>query len=494
MNSQELKQHLESQYTLVCFEDLANITVSPYYVYNLFHRVYKDVFAPNERLVLYSGQTPSNALIKHLYRAANLIDISNFFIMIVAPGIQSVLKQNLVYSTDNVCFDYLDLSVEDCYLPMQETFLMPKTLCPMPWMHLEINTVGEVSPCCIYSEKLQSIQDLSLTKIFFSDILQQARRDLISGKKIPQCNACWNMENQGLTSHRQRHLQALGKDFLGKYIQNPEIKSLDVKPSNACNFKCRICTPSNSSLHAAELAKHQNIIVKQSNSHVDNLFDKELPGLVNKLDNIDFYGGEPFFIKQILNFVEDCVTNNNAEHLRLHFNTNGSVYPDKIEHCWKHFKHVDIQFSIDDMGKRFELQRGGSWKQVEDNIKKFLDLNLPNMTFGIMPAISIMNVLYLDELFEWADQLSLPLAPQLVEKPEGFSVNNLTQQAKDKLLDKYKNSQHPELQKVYSLIKKVVVIPGAEQKFKNKIDYYDRMRNESFQTSHNEIAKLMGIC
>ena len=467
MNRQQLKQKLETEYNLVCFEDFADVSASPFHVYNLLYHLHKTSYQPNERLVFYSKDTPSDNLIQHLYRAAEVIDVSEFFILL---------------------YDSIDDAKS-----LHDKFTLPNTLCPMPWMNAEV-WKGQVRPCCVYTDTFyDSFADSSLEEIFKSDAFEYARKQLLTGNKIRQCNACWDMEDLGITSHRQRHLSLYQREFLGNYIQQPKITSLDLKPSNACNFKCRICGPEASSLHASEMNK-QNIIVKQSDYKVDKLFDQELPHLLHNLTNIDFYGGEPFFIKQILKFVQHCVDNGHSEHLRLHFNTNGSVYPEQIESCWQHFKHIDIQFSIDDMGKRFELQRGGKWQEVEANIHRFIDLNLPNMSLNIMPAISIMNIFYIDELFEWADNLGLAVYPIMVEKPEEFCFDELTQQAKDAILNKYKNSKHPEIQKFYNVISKVVVKPDAGQQFKNKIEYYDSIRNESFQTSHYEIAQLMGMC
>lgn len=493
MNTEELKQYLESKYTLVCFNDLANVSMTPYYVYNLFYKVHKDTFKSNERLVFYSSQTPSDNLIKHLYQAAKTIDISNFFVLIVAPNTKEILQRNRMHNTDECCFDYLDMSISNCLL-LQENFYIPDTICPMPWMHSEIKN-GKIKPCCVYdNESAESFANNNITEIFNGDLFQNTRHQLLQGTKIPQCSRCWNTEDLGIISSRQRHLDLWGGEFLGYYIQNPEIKSLDIKPSDACNFKCRICGPGSSSLHVAELTKKQNIIFKQSDYHLDKLFNRELPSLLAHLKNIDFYGGEPFFIKQILSFIKECTHNGHSKHLRLHFNTNGSVFPKSISNCWKHFNQIDIQFSIDDIGDRFELQRGGSWQDVENNIKQFLKLNLPNMTFGIMPAVSILNVYYLDELFKWADSLGLPIYIQLVEDPVEFSIKNLTEQAKQALLNKYKNSQHKEVQKMYDTIDNIQVNPKGAEKFKTKILYYDNMRNESFQTSHYEIAQLMGLC
>jgi MoaA/NifB/PqqE/SkfB family radical SAM enzyme len=493
MNSLELYQKLQAKYDIICFYDLATLTESPGDIFNLFYKLYKPAYNANERLVFYTNQTPSDLLIQHIYRASNIIDISNFFVMIVAPNIEPVLTKNLVHSTDKICFDFLDLEIQDASI-LHNNFVIPDTICPMPWMHLEVGLNGEIRPCCVYEGSLSTIDKSSLLDSFNSKDIQEIRQMFLQGKKTDQCTRCWSAESKGMTSHRQKHLQMLGRDFLGKYLNQPTVVSLDLKPSNLCNFKCRICNPSASSLYAYEASKNQNIIVKDHTSRTDLIFNKELPLLIDTLQNIDFYGGEPFYIKQIISFVEECVQSQHCSHLRLHFNTNGSVYPDKLEKHWQHFNHVDIQFSIDDIGKRFNLERGADWKVVESNIKRFLDLNLHNMTFGIMPVISIMNVFYLDELFDWANQLGLQIYSVLLEEPKEMCIENISFETQEQLLKKYQNSSHEELQKLHRVIKNIKIDPTAPQKFIDKMQYFDSVRNESFATSHREIAKLMGMC
>ena len=77
-----LKQALSEQYVLKCFVDLADLSVSPTAVYKHFQACYQEAFDSNDRLVLYTTHVISNKLLQHLYQAAELIDISNCFVLI----------------------------------------------------------------------------------------------------------------------------------------------------------------------------------------------------------------------------------------------------------------------------------------------------------------------------------------------------------------------------------------------------------------------------
>jgi len=184
------------------------------------------------------------------------------------------------------------------------------------------------------------------------------------------------------------------------------------------------------------------------------------------------------------------VDQGHAGNIRLHYNSNGSIYPEKFIKQWKSFKHVDIHFSIDNVGKRFELERGGSWAQVDSNIRKLLSLQLPNVKISIMPAISIMNVFYIDELLDWASELDLPVNPLYISAPIGFALQNLTTEAKTLIINKFKNCQWSEIKNILSYI---TTLPGSDGKeFIKLCNQFDHLRNENFADSHPEVANAMG--
>lgn len=476
---------------IVC-RDLADFTNDPWSLYQFFNDHYKAEYDILDRLVFYTTHPIPDDLWKHLYRAANLIDISNFFIMIchVDDISDCARTQSSKWSSDPVPFQtrIVDMSPT---IPFDNRYMLPNTMCPLPWMHLEIRSQGQIAPCCIHQGIIGNITEHSLDYAFSSEKMISLREEFLDGKRPKGCKICWQNEDRNLTSNRQRHISLLQKDFIIKYLPQPSIASLDIKPGNVCNFKCRICNPESSSLFAQETATAQRIKIQPSNWADDN--DKVFKTILDQapnLINVDMYGGEPFLVKNLTRFVKELVKKGHASKIKLHYNTNGSIYPAGLVDLWKHFYHVDLHFSIDDIGKRFEIQRGGAWTDIQNNISKMQSNVTDNVKISIMPVISIMNILYLDELIEWAQEQNLPINELYLQTPQEFSIHSMPQHAKDIVIEKYQNSSHPVLRAVTESLKNATSGDGTG--FITKTRYFDQIRKQDFSDSHPEIAQLMG--
>jgi MoaA/NifB/PqqE/SkfB family radical SAM enzyme len=478
MSIDQLKQNLSTQYTLKCFVDLAELTTSPSKAYQHFDSCHQAVFDHNDRLVFYTTELISDQLLQHLYQATGLIDVSNYFVLICSP--------HQINQPSNIDpFQTLQISIESTN-SLQDNFFVSDTLCPMPWRHVEIASTGAIRPCCVYANSVGDVKHSSLTDVFNNSAFQTLRQELLLGHRPSGCNHCWDTERNGLISNRNYHMNLLKKELLTVDLDHPKIQSIDAKPGNTCNFKCRICNPESSSLHAQEANMTRSFNWAESNSNTIN----EIVELLPTLSNIDMYGGEPFLIKPLLHVVQQAVQQGRAPDIRLHYNSNGSIYPDALIEYWKKFKHVDIQFSIDAIGDRFELERGGSWPQVESNIKKLMSLNLPNVKISIMPTISIMNVFYLDEVLQWAADLNLPVNPNYLDYPAGFSLKNLTAEAKKLIFEKF---QHHTWAEMTNILNYIASIPDADgREFLKLCQHFDALRNQNFSKSHNAIANAMG--
>jgi len=476
---------------IVC-RDLADFTNDPWSLYQFFHDHYKKEYDNSDRLVFYTTHSIPDDLWKHLYQAANLIDVSNFFIMIchVDDISESARSQSLKWSNDPVAFQTRVVNIFPT-ANFGHGYLLPDTICPLPWMHLEVRNKGHIAPCCIHQGLLGNIAETNLDHAFSSQKMVLLREEFLDGKRPKGCKICWQNEDRNLISNRQRHVSLLKKDFVIKYLPEPSIASLDIKPGNVCNFKCRICSPESSSLFAQEAATVQNIKIRPSNwaDDSDEVFEAILDQAPN-LINIDMYGGEPFLVKNLTKLVEELVAHGHASKIKLHYNTNGSIYPANLVDLWKYFKHVDLHFSIDDIGKRFELQRGGSWAEIENNIFKMKSKIADNVKISIMPVISIMNVLYLDELIEWAESQNLPINELYLQNPPEFSIHSMPQSAKNAVIEKYQSSLHPVLKAVTESLKNTVSTDASG--FITKTRYFDQIRKQDFSDSHPEISQLMG--
>jgi radical SAM protein with 4Fe4S-binding SPASM domain len=381
MTLHNLKSRLEQTYQVLCYIDLADVNQQHSAAYKIFQQYHKDCFTPKERIVFYSAHRPSDRLLEHLQQAANLIDISSCFIMICGP--HNVSEKLKTLSHDDNVMEYYPASI-DSKLLMDDQLFSEDTICPLPWTHLEVRNQGKIYACCVSQKAFGNINQIGLQEAFDSQDIKNFRQQFLNNSRPAECNTCWRLEDRGLTSNRIRHLGLVKKDLFTKYLSNPKIVSLDLKPGNTCNFKCRICNPESSSQVAQEQSKYNNIPMKSHNwAEASTLAFDKIKKLLPEIENLELYGGEPFLIKPLNSLIKHAVSTGVASQMRLHYNSNGSIYPTELLKYWPYFKHVDIHFSIDNIGARFELERGGKWADVEKNVTQLVKLRLPNIKISV---------------------------------------------------------------------------------------------------------------
>jgi hypothetical protein len=133
-------------------------------------------------------------------------------------------------------------------------------------------------------------------------------------------------------------------------------------------------------------------------------FWTEIDQCLNDIRYIEFTGGEPFMIQEHFDMLQGIVDRGIAHQVEIHYNTNGTQWPERGPDIWKHFKTVEVAFSIDDVGARFEYQRtNADWAVVLDTITSFqyLKESLPNLRLQCCSTVNIFNVRYLDQLAHW---------------------------------------------------------------------------------------------
>jgi MoaA/NifB/PqqE/SkfB family radical SAM enzyme len=193
---------------------------------------------------------------------------------------------------------------------------------------------------------------------------------------------------------------------------------LDLKLGNICNLKCRICGSWSSSQFAAEdIAQLPQDQQKKSHAYTmlragawpreTDQFWSEIDHHLNDIRYIEFTGGEPFLIDQHFDMLQGMVDRGVAHQVEIHYNTNGTQYPPRGESIWRHFRKVEIAFSIDDVGNRFEYQRSNAlWAEVCENMDRFRDLKEihANIHLQICATVNVFNIRYIDQLAEWLDR------------------------------------------------------------------------------------------
>lgn len=495
----QLKQRLQQHYDLICFEDLADYYDQHGSIFDLFKKYYSPEFRPNQRICLYSGTTLSQDFLDHIQRAAQQVDISNYFIVIVSPtDIRENLQQsNKKFGNDAQSIGSEILNLADTKpMPLPGFFSNIDTICPYLWTAVEVgSSYDSVRPCCKFKGSLGNVQESEINDIFTGKVASDIRQQLTKGVKIPQCQVCWDAESYGTKSLRQYAWGKLGNKFEQHYFDKPTVKYITVSPSSLCNFSCRICNYKASSKIAAEEFAHaidpdqKNIFKFYMKNHTNSTLNGKVLEAIDNVELIHILGGEPFVWSDFLDFLNQLVQFGHADHLRLELHSNASTYPTEVVDLLKQFDSVEILLSIDDVGPRFELQRGGEWQSILKNIKKFSELQSESIKIKFATTVNIQNVLYLDELINLSNSLGIEIVWAYLEDPDFLCIDNMTKTAKKLVYQKFQNYNHPELIAIAQRV--VSTKPVTGDKFLQYMSELDARRGQNFAQTHKEIFDAM---
>ena len=184
-----------------------------------------------------------------------------------------------------------------------------------------------------------------------------------------------------------------------------------------------------------------------------------------------------------------------ASNVEIHYNTNGTHFPDHAESIWKNFKLVEIAFSIDDVGPRFEYQRANAvWDEVNANMDRFEALRdrNTNIQLQVCSTVNIFNVMYLEGLANWIDQRNFDFIYwNMLHEARHHSVGTLPDRAKElvsnKLMSaKVSNFHMKEFVKIVDFIEAGISLDGTE--LRRSVQQVDIRRQQDLRTHHPELA------
>ena len=392
------------------------------------------------------------------------------------------------------------------------------TLCVLPWISLEASPIGTVRPCCLADDEIvdDAGQKFELSKAKFQDIqnsnhMRNLRAQFLAGEKPQTCRKCWNEERSGRDSKRIHTLNRL-KHMLPDQDWTTDAKPLmflDLKLGNICNLKCRICGPWSSSQFATEELNSMPR-AEQKSSHAyqmlragawpreNDQFWSQIDTVLSDIRYIEFTGGEPFMIAEHFDMLQGIVDRGIAHQVEIHYNTNGTQWPDRGPDIWKHFKTVEIAFSIDDIGERFEYQRtNADWAVVLDTITSFQYLRdqMSNIQLQCCSTVNIFNVRYINELAHWIVLQKFDFVYwNMMHDAWYFSIATLPESAKVQISEHLLSATVPpqyreEFDRIIDFMNGGASTDGFMLRM--KIADLDRKRNQDFAAVAPEMARLI---
>lgn len=310
----------------------------------------------------------------------------------------------------------------------------PATFCVIPWLQRYTDEQGYHLLCCtghgegnrLRSESGQLLhvsQRLADGQVLNSPMVKRARLKMMRGEWPAVCARCRKSEEASGESVR-KHQNArfdfgrieslLNQTAADGSIEDPMVRYADIRLGNACNLTCRMCGPVASRLWAPIYNQIQpesyrlppkelfvlgaNNWVKQD--HLAWLLEQCLP----HVEMLHFAGGEPLIVPEMVEALEHCIRSGRAGEIKLSYNTNLTVLPEKVTSLWSRFRSVSLLCSVDGFGTVNEyIRRPSKWSDIDRNLKTvdrcFDEWNI--RMARISCTTQIYNVLTIDRLFEY---------------------------------------------------------------------------------------------
>jgi hypothetical protein len=157
--------------------------------------------------------------------------------------------------------------------------------------------------------------------------------------------------------------------------------------------------------------------------------------------HIDFFGGEPWLIKQQWDILKKLIDSGRSKEITLNYATNGSLFKKEYFEMFYEFKHVSILFSADGIKDTFEYTRyPAKWQTFTDNLKQSLVYLNPNLTIRIAYTVSIYSIFNIFESLQYYSSVSKNLQVWFnIVNEEEYSIKNLPDNIKKLLIHKLEN-------------------------------------------------------
>jgi len=346
-----------------------------------------------------------------------------------------------------------------------------KTFCMHPFTGLATREDGAIKVCC-RSQPVGWIQDEPLENVWNGSNMREIRKQVLCGERPAVCKPCFDLEDQGVESLRQRHIKNTIPEsrinlypnvldhLRDDYTMPFEFPTIEIKLNNLCNLKCRMCNPLDSTNwkdwdSVVPFYKKENNylvptvekLVKKPGQYIgpfddtDNWwasFEKLLP----HFRRVEFAGGEPLMDPQhykILDMLKPY-----GKNIEIKYATNGTTLGisngRSIHDYWPHFKSVAVNVSLDGIHDVYNyIRTNGNFSEVEANIKEIQTIPNVSRVVGAFTA-QAGNILQAAECIDYfINKMNIVFYSHRVSYPSVLSAQVLPQELKNRAITRLLN-------------------------------------------------------
>jgi MoaA/NifB/PqqE/SkfB family radical SAM enzyme len=363
-----------------------------------------------------------------------------------------------------------------------------------------------------------NINENTIDEILSGDKIKKFKEDMNNGIVHHGCASCINIEKSGMHSYRQYFDDIVRDEELIVDINEPnKLYYADLRITNKCNLKCRMCVPQSSVLVAHDMKKiGQYVSDEELNITPAKDFDllvQELEDKIKDLKIVYLAGGEPTIMNEQYKFIDYLIEKGVAKNIKIYCTSNINLRTLTYNHrnyieLLKNFKQIYFTVSIDGIYKKGEyIRKNLNYETWKENFKYLIEeQNNSNgkLKVNTYSTIGMYNLLHVFDLIDELLRLNgdnpddIDINP--LYTPIQYNATILPESIKniyvEKLLEfelKYSNKKYSNLIKKLNSLKNHIygennidALPIFFD-FNNKLD---KLRNEDFFVVFPELSIL----
>lgn len=291
-----------------------------------------------------------------------------------------------------------------------------KLLCHAPFKSIYFGHHGKAIACC-YNRTyiLGEYPANSIKEIWFGEAAETLRQYIKHNNLTSGCMGC--------------HGQLVAGNFdavkTKQYDERPfnfnlYPSVLEFELSNVCNLECVMCSGFFSSLIRR---KRENL--PEIPMYYDTAFVEQLDEFIPHLEEVKFYGGEPFLIDYYYNIWDRIIVLN--PKVRISIQTNATTYNKRVESILEK-ANVHLNISLDSLQKdTYEAIRvNAKFERVMENIHAFHSYcKARNTFFGISACMMRNNWHEAPDFINLCNEWNVPVYFHTVFHPKDLALISL---------------------------------------------------------------------
>lgn len=290
-------------------------------------------------------------------------------------------------------------------------------LCYAPFKNIYFGHYGKATVCCYNRDfVIGEYPKQSIKEIWNSKEANQLRKSISNNNLDFGCHLCKkHLLAKNFEANKAKQYDTLSSNKNGY----PSVMEFEL--SNVCNLECTMCNGSFSSLIRRNREGLPPIPLAYDGGFVNQL-DEFIP----HLEEVKFYGGEPFLIEIYFDIWKRIIEIKPS--IRISVQTNASILNKRVKELLLQ-ANFHINISIDSLQKESyeNIRVNGSFDRVMKNLDWFQSYcNERDTFFGLSACLMVENYKELPNFVRFCNEKKAALYLHFVDFPKDKALKSLT--------------------------------------------------------------------